>query len=225
MRKYLAAAFAACFMAQNAFATYDLQITEMWPGSEPGENLTDDWFEVTNFGDMAWTSADGDLYYDDNSSDASVADLMAGVSSIAPGESVVFVDGSATTGGPNVALWTIVWGPDLASIPQVGTYEGSGLGGGGDGATLFLDSANDGVDAGDQIDFEAYPEADPFGGQSWDVGQGAFSGSIANAITTTEVNDVSQPAVGTPGFLGVPEPSTLALMAIGAFGLLGARRK
>lgn len=226
MRKYLVAAFAACFMSQNAFATFDLQVTEIWPGNDPGSNLTDDWFEVTNVGDMDWTSADGDLYYDDDSMDASVADLMSGITTIAAGESVIYVDGSATTGGPNVALWSIVWGPDLASMPQVGTYEGSGLSGGGDGVTLFLDSANDGVDAGDQIDFADYPNADaPNGGQSWDVGLGVFSGSLVNGITTTEVNDESNPAVGTPGFLGVPEPGTLALTAMGLFGLLGVRRK
>lgn len=36
----------------QSFATssFNLQITEIWPGNEPGSNLTDDWFEVTNAG-------------------------------------------------------------------------------------------------------------------------------------------------------------------------------
>ena len=227
MRKYLVAAFAACFMAQNAFATFDLQITEIWPGNDPGSNLTDDWFEVTNVGDMDWTSADGDLYFDDDSSDPSVADLMSGITTIAAGESVIFVDGSATTGAANVAQWEVlVWGPDLASLPQVGTYEGSGLSGGGDGVTLFLDTDSNGPSGTEIIDFETYPNADaPNGGQSWDVAQGAFSATLANAVTTTALNDAQLPAVGTPGFLGVPEPGTIALTAIGLMGLLGVRRK
>ncbi len=225
MRKYVVAALAAVLLAQNAMATYDLQITEMWPGNEPGFNLTDDWFEVTNFGDMAWTSADGDLYFDDDSADATAADLISGVDSIAPGESVVFIDGSATTGGQNVAIWDSVWSPDLAVTPQLGTYNGSGMSQGGDGATLFVDADMNGVDAGDLVDAETYPDAELFGGQSYDVGQAAFSGSLVNSITTTEMNDENQPAIGTPGFLGVPEPGTITLAAMGLIGLLGVRRK
>ena len=172
------------------------------------------------------TSADGDLYYDDNSADPSVADLMSGITTIDPGESVVFVDGSATTGGPNVALWAALWAPDLAALPQIGTYEGSGLGGGGDGVTLFLDTDSNGPSADEQIAVALYPFADDDGGQSWDVTQGVFSGSLVNAVVTTDVNDESQPAVATPGFLGVvPEPGTIALAAMSLIGLLGVRRK
>ncbi len=50
-------------LATPALAQFNLQITEMWPGNEPGNNLTEDWFEIVNFGDAAWISGvDGDLY-------------------------------------------------------------------------------------------------------------------------------------------------------------------
>jgi len=95
--KQLAACAVAAGMSSTAFGQFDLQITEMWPGNEPGSNLTADWFELTNFGDTAWDAAvDGDLYFDDGSFDPSAADLMNGITSIAPGESVVFVDGGGT---------------------------------------------------------------------------------------------------------------------------------
>lgn len=69
-----------------AHAVSDLQITEIWPGNEPGSNLTSDRFELTNYGDTAWVAAtDGDLYFDDDSQDGTTADLLKGISTILPG--------------------------------------------------------------------------------------------------------------------------------------------
>ena len=228
MRKFLWAALALSLLGQNAMAAINLQITEMWPGNEPGSNLTDDWFEVTNFGDMAWTAAgDGDLYYDDDSADATAADLLSGVASIAPGESVIFVDGSATTGAANVAFWHLIWDGDLSSVPQVGTYEGSGMSQGGDGATLFLDADNNGPSGAEIIDLELYPDANAFGGKSYDSGLGQFSsvGNASGAIATTALNDENQPAIGSPGSAAVPEPTSMALAVLGLIGVLYNRRK
>ena len=216
----IAAAIAVAFgvSVNNARATFDLQITEMWPGNDPGNNLTEDWFEVTNVGDMPWIAAvDGDLYYDDDSQDASTADLMSGITQIDPGESVVFVNDSSTT------EWSDLWGAVL-SVPQIGTFDGSGLGQGGDGVTLFLSMGAAPADASFIIDFEAYPDANANGGQSWDVVLGAFStvGNASGAVATTTVNDESQPAIGSPG--AIPEPATLMLLATGALCLTRRRR-
>ena len=206
-----------------ASADFSLQVTEIWPGNEPGSNLTADWFELTNVGSMAYNaSTDGDLYYDDNSFDAAVADLINGVSSIGAGESVIFVVGDAT----DVTNWTTVWQPVVANLPQVGYTDGSGLGGGGDAVGIFLDAGFDGVDAGDLIETQAYPEADPFGGQSFDVRLGAFSvDGVGGAVSTLVLNDVGQAAVGSPGTVPVPEPSTATLILIGMSAALMRRRK
>ncbi|MEM8945132.1 MAG: PEP-CTERM sorting domain-containing protein [Planctomycetota bacterium] len=223
MRKFLLAAAAALVLAQPAVADFDLQVTEIWPGNNPGnDDVTDDWFELTNVGTMAWTSADGDLYFDDDSENPVVADLMSGITSIAPGESVIFVD----EGPVGAAVWSGVWGAVVSPLPQVGSYSGAGLSGGGDAVSIFLDANFDGPDAGELIEVAGYPDADLSGGQSYDVVLGAFStvGDAAGSVATIAVNDVQQPAIGSPG-TSVPEPASAALFALGVICVMTHRRK
>ena len=217
MRVLLCAAALAVCLTSQALAVFDLQITEIWPGNTTSANFTDDWFEVTNFGDMAWTSAAGTLFFDDSPPNPANAVPLFGVSSIAPGESVVYVDGNAGTGGLNEFLWHDGWdGPltaNLRPIPQVGSYEGAGLGQGGDGVALFLDSSPP-VAAGDQIDFETYPDANASGGQSFDSFFDVFTELSFSGATVTGPNDDGEVSVGTPGYL-LPEPASLALFGLG----------
>lgn len=182
----------------EAEGTFDLQITEIFMGNEPGANLTEDWFEITNTGTVAWTVAtDGALYFDDDSAAAANAAILSGIQTIAAGESVVFVNGDAA----DVTAFTSLWGAvfDLDCV-QIGTHGGPGLGQGGDAVTLFLDDEGDGVDAGDQIDLATYPDANTAQGGSFNVGTQAFSvAGVSGAVATVTVNDAGQPAVGSPG--------------------------
>ena len=98
-----AAALAAC-LASQSLASFNLQVTEIWSGNTGSNNLTDDWFEVTNFGSMPWTSADGTLFFDDSPPNVASVVPLLGIASIAPGESVIFVDGDETA-GLNLFLW------------------------------------------------------------------------------------------------------------------------
>lgn len=180
---------------------FDLQVTEIWPGNEPGANLTEDWFEITNFGTEAWVSGvDPDLFFDDDSQDPASGVVLQGITQIAPGESVVLVNGGATGATEFITLWGAAL--DLSST-QVGNYDGAGLGQGGDGVTLFV-----GGPAVDTLaDFEDYPDANSFGGQSYDVVLDAFSIAGVSGAVATAVNDAGQPAVGTPGFLPSDAPA------------------
>jgi hypothetical protein len=202
-------------VSTQAFALYDLQITEIWPGNEPGGNLSEDWFELTNMGDMAWSAVvDGDLYYDDESLDPLDAALMSGIASIAPGESVIFVN----DGPAGAAEWSDLW-DDVVILPQVGHYDGAGLGQGGDVVGIFIDAPGDpGPPTGlVLIEADGYPDAELNGGQSWDTVLGAFStvGNANGAVATLIVNDEGQPAIGSPG-PAVPEPASLLLVLMGA---------
>ena len=218
----LLALCAVLALVAPAYAAFDLQVTEIWPGNEPGTSLTADWFEVTNFGDMPWVAAvDGDLYFDDDSEDPTTADPISGVASIAPGESVIFVD--AGDGG---VQYLTTWTPEipLANFPQIGTYAGSGLSQGGDAVSLWISPVPP-VGAPDIV--QAYPNALNFGGRSYDVQLGAFStvGNVAGAVETTDLNDAGQSAIGSPGTIS-PEPGSLVLMLLGAAAAgLGYRRR
>ena len=188
-----------CAPAPNA----DLQITEIWAGQD-GTDLTADWFEITNFGTEAWVSGvSSPLYYDDDSQDPAVADQIMGITDIQPGESVIVVIDNAAA----VTTFIDVWSPDydLTGV-EVGYADGSGLGQGGDGVTLFLG----GPTTNDIVDFESYPA--PPSGVSWDVVLGAFSQqgggmvapgtNIATATTATGGSNGLEPAIGSPGNLG-----------------------
>ncbi len=210
----------ALFSASAALGAFDLQITEIWPGNEPGTDLTADWFEVTNVGDTPWVAAiDGDLYFDDDSFDPTTADLMSGVASIAPGESAIFVDELLA----GELGWLNVWVPVLCGPGEtvdpahLGSYQGSGLSQNGDAIGLWISF---GEPSGAPDITAGYPDANPpFGGQSYDLVLGEFStvGNASGAVATIAVNEAMQPAIGSPniGCVPVPEPASVSILLAG----------
>ena len=108
-----------------------LRVTEAMSSS--GTGGTADWFEVTNYGT---TAADITGYkMDDNSFSSSSAVSLTGVTTIAPCESVIFVESAAPV--TDLPAFRTFWG--LAGSAQVGSYTGSGVsfGSSGDGAAIF----------------------------------------------------------------------------------------
>ena len=178
-------------------AQFDLQITELFPGQD-GDDLTEDWFEITNNGSSAWVAGtDEDLYYDDESQDAADAVLIQNITDIQPGESVVVV---LTNDPADVTAFENVWSEvlDLSNI-EVGYADGSGLGGGGDGATLWLGDPN----LSAPIATGNYPDTAGNDGRSYDVELSEFStvgnanGAVATLQNGGDNNDV--PNIGSPG--------------------------
>lgn len=226
MKMMMSVVAIAC-AAGAAQAAFDLQITEMWMGNEPGANLTEDWFEVTNFGDMDFTfGVDGYLFFDDESADWEAADILEGIGTIAAGETVIFVDEGQAAAGAWFDVWFDIASdvPGVDGVPQVGWYDGSGLGQGGDAVALFLD-ADQTLDAGSTaFEVEAFPDADFNGGQSWDSVLGAFStvGNASGAYATDIVNDEGQNAIASPGT--IPAPGAMAVLAFGGIAAVRRRR-
>lgn len=111
-----------------------LLITEVAPWSSGDSPFNADWFEVTNVSESpvnltGWK-------FDDDSKSFSAGRLLNGITTIAPGETVVFID--TDTPGTTIPAFLQTWFGDSPPLGlQVGTYDGPGLGTGGDAVWLF----------------------------------------------------------------------------------------
>ncbi len=114
-------------------------VSEVAPWSSGNSPVGADWFEVTNNGTTALDITGWKVDDSSNSFAASIA--LTGITSIAPGESVIFLESS--TGNPAttvIASFKSTWfGANPPASLQVGTYQGSGIGlsTGGDAVNLY----------------------------------------------------------------------------------------
>jgi hypothetical protein len=221
----LSALSVALFTAMPAQAAFDLQITEIWSGQD-GPDITADWTEIHNYGDMAWTAAiDGDLFIEDESGNNGIsgAILVQGILSIGPGETAIILheDDTKTT-------FFDAWNPaKTQNLDLIGFADGSGigLGGGGDSVYLFLAG-------GALLDSESYPDTgdSPLETESWDVNAGdwSFVGDTAGSVESfaTAGDSGLVPAVASPGMVApaIPEPTSL-LVFVGLVAAAASQRK
>ena len=211
----LVAALAASFAS---VASANIRITEVMSSSNGGGTPTPDWIEVTNYG-----SSSVDLTgwrIDDGSFNVAVSAALNGITSIAAGESVIFIESAA---GAGVSGFRTFWG-GLSSM-QVGYYSGSGLGfsSGGDGACLFNGSGS----ILSQVSFGAATSGSSFF-YGWDAAgvlDSSFNGLVSTVGTIgTQVTFSASSDTGSLGTaIGVPTPGALALL--GLAGLAGRRRR
>ncbi|WP_305852048.1 ExeM/NucH family extracellular endonuclease [Tolypothrix sp. PCC 7910] len=113
-----------------------LIISEVAPWSSGNSSVGADWFELTNTSSSAVNITGWKMDDDSNSFTAAVA--LNGITSIAPGESVIFIESNspATVIANFKSLW---FGSNVPTNLQIGTYTGSGVGlsTSGDAVNLF----------------------------------------------------------------------------------------
>lgn len=120
-----------------------VSITEAAPWSSSVDPIKADWFEVTNNG-----TTDLDITgwkVDDDSKAFSSALALNGITSIKPGESVIFLETTASNTATVIANFKSTWfGSNVPADLQVGSYTGGsiGLSSGGDQVNLFDASGN-----------------------------------------------------------------------------------
>ena len=212
---------AICVCAVSLFvvssASAELRITEVMSSSNGGGTPTPDWFELTNYGTSSISLTGWKM--DDNSFLLANAVALSGISSIAAGESVIFIESAA---GAGLSSFNTFWG--LSGV-QVGYYSGSGVG---------LSSVADGVVVFDstgtevtRVSFGAATSGSSFywGYDSAGVVNPSYNGlvsavgTIGSQVTTLHTGDTG--SLGSA--IGVPAPGAIALL--GLAGLAGRRRR
>ncbi|OYW70597.1 MAG: hypothetical protein B7Z37_30250 [Verrucomicrobia bacterium 12-59-8] len=185
----------------------DLRITEVAAWGSGDSPAAADWFEVTNIGGRA---VDMTGWKMDDSSESPVAALaLTGITSIAPGESVIYLETStlAATRATFLSTW---FGASPPAGLQVGGYTGSGAGlsTGSDAVNLF-DSTNV---RRVNVAFGSSPATAPFA--SFDNAAGVNVGMISQLSAAgvngafAAVNDTTE--IGSPGSSTISGPLTFA---------------
>ena len=185
-----------------ASGAINLAITEAAPWSSGNSPLAADWFEVTNFGTssvslVGWTM-------DDNSNSFAVSVPLNGVTSINPGQSVIFIETAAASDlAAKAAAFVNVWfGGTAPAGLQIGSYSGSGVGlsTGGDAVNLF----DIGGTLRAAISFGASPSGTPL--PTFDNSTGLNNAVISNLSVVGQNGAFVAPGdsneIGSPGTVG-----------------------
>ena len=208
-------ALAACALPVAARA--QLIISEVHPTGSSASYLAD-WFELSNIGGTTINLTGWRM--DDNSFLFANSVALRNVTSIAPGQSIIFLEGNASgsNDGTVNANFTSAWfGGSVPAGLTLANYGGSGVGlsSGGDGVALY-----DSVGAlMAKVSFGAATL-----GVTFDNAAGLNDTTIS-LLSAVGVNNAFQSysggEIGSPGV--VPEPSMLVLAMLGGLSLFFRR--
>lgn len=215
MKKSLRSIVAVAMTTLTLPAFAAINVTEVAPWSSGNSPVGADWFELTNTGASAIDISGWRV--DDSSNSFASSLALVGVSSINAGQSVIFVEGTATTANNFITNW---FGASAPANFAIGFYSGSaiGLSTGGDAVNIF--NASGALQA--SVTFGDSDSVSPY--QTFDNAAG-LTGSIST-LSVAGVNGAfiavnSTTEIGSPGTVAaVPEPETYALMIAG-LGLIG----
>jgi len=215
-------------MASASAQISTLRVTEAMSSS--GVGGTADWWEVTNYGGSA-VNITG-WKFDDASFTFGTSVALNGVTSVAPGETVAFLETTTLDSGTVASLissFRSFWGGSGTSA-QIGYYAGSGISfsSGGDGLVLY-DAL--GTETTPRVTFGAatagssfYYDYNASGDPTTSPNSNAIVstvGTIAGQVTFLSATSLPQ-NTGSPGTAinAVPEPASIAGLACGGL-LLG----
>ena len=231
-RRFVVAALPLVLAASGSRAA--VVITEVDPsGSSATSNTYNaDWFELTNTGAAAVDIANWKI--DDNSHAIATAVPSSGVTSIAPGQSVVFAEvaASTTAAAVDAAFESFWFGSNVPASFVMGNYGGAGVGLSqtADEVNIYDASGNEvtgvgfgvsatGVSFDNTAGIGSATQPDPIISTVSVVGvDGAFASANAAA---GQPNEIGSPGVVT----ATPEPASLGVLAVGGLALLARRRK
>ncbi len=200
--------------AANAAPTASIIISEV-DASGSSMSYAGDWFELTNTTSSAIDITGWKM--DDSSNAFLSAVALRGVTSIAAGKSVIFIEGASTSTGDstlNAAFLAAWFGANVPANVTLANYGGTGVGlsTGGDAVNIFNSTGTNIA----SVSFGASTA-----GQTFDNSAG-LAGTISTlsalnvggAITSFNTAEIGSPAA-------VPEPESYALLMAGLV-LIGA---
>lgn len=204
-------------------AQAQVRVTEVAPWASGNAPYASDWFELTNIGATAVSIAGWRM--DDSSASFATAAALTGISSIAAGESVIFIESAAANAG-FLGAWFGAATPSL----QIGNYTGPGVGlsTGGDGVAIF-DSA--GLLRA-SVSFGASDGVSPY--QSFDnaarldiVSLSLLSAAGMNGafVAAGDAMEIGSPGSAALSVSAVPETDTYLLLLAGLGAVAFASRK
>ncbi|HET6861941.1 MAG TPA: SdiA-regulated domain-containing protein, partial [Pyrinomonadaceae bacterium] len=191
--------------------TASLVISEVAPWSSGNSpiSLRVDWFEVTNTGNATANIAGWKM--DDDSHSFNTAVALNGITNIAPGESVIFLE-TTDLAGKSAAFKTLWFGANPPANLQIGSYSGSGVGlsTSGDQVNLF-DSG--GIQQAGVI-FGASPSGPfPTFDNAAELNNATISLLSAAGINGAFVAPNDSTETGSPGTIGAPSAPVVGITA------------
>ena len=181
--------------------TATIIISEVTPWSSGNSPVGSDWFEVTNTGNIAANITGWKM--DDNSNAFGNSVALNGITSIAPGESVIFLE-TANLAATAATFRNNWFGANPPAGLQIGNYSGSGVGlsTGGDAVNLY--NAAGVLQA--NVSFGASTASAPY--RSFDNAAGVNNAAISQ-LSAVGVNGAfialnSANEIGSPGKISCP---------------------